>query len=473
LLLAVALACGATALFGIVIVWGASVYRSTTAPAAKYINLSFLADGEPILTTFNYSQSYRTAADLDGNPVELTDEKGFAAASLLPPGPPPPFRGETAWSYRIVGLIDDQKPPTFWYLIHDDQAAGHAYFEGYSAATKRRVGYIGTAGFRDEPIVPAEQFVVPFGHAWNASQISSSFGTYSLAHVPRIVNQLSSEHAFQPWLVFLNNGENVHEVNLAHRTVRLALAEPPTGIRSIDMGNVYAKTGERNWLAIRTDDAVHFLYRDAQPRVLPLAPELRGRELQIVERKEGYTVAATMNVDYQESLKHLRIYVVAADGTLGPPREAAVTDFAMPPFVYEAPLLLGSPALLVGSLLEFRPDELLALDLADSWQSAVTLAFRQYALYLIFALVAGAALAVACFRRQSRYQLSRAERIGWPIFVFLFGIPGWIGYRYCRRWAPLDVCPSCHELAPHDQDHCAVCGREFPLPEAKGTEVFA
>jgi hypothetical protein len=134
---------------------------------------------------------------------------------------------------------------------------------------------------------------------------------------------------------------------------------------------------------------------------------------------------------------------------------------------------LGSPALLSGCLLAFRPDELLDLEMADSWDSAAALAFRQYSLYLAITLAAGAALAVACYRRQARYQLSRAERIGWPLFVFLFGIAGWIGYRYCRRWPPLDVCPACHELAPRDQDVCVICGREFPLPEAKGTEIFA
>jgi hypothetical protein len=46
---------------------------------------------------------------------------------------------------------------------------------------------------------------------------------------------------------------------------------------------------------------------------------------------------------------------------------------------------------------------------------------------------------------------SRTQRVVWPLFVFLLGLPGWIGYRYT-------VAPS------------AV---EFLVPALRGTEVFA
>ena len=80
------------------------------------------------------------------------------------------------------------------------------------------------------------------------------------------------------------------------------------------------------------------------------------------------------------------------------------------------------------------------------------MAFRQFALYLLATLIAGGVLAVLCYRRQMLYQTSLIQRLFWPLVVFLFGVPGWIGYRYCRRWPPLDVCPACHELAPQDQE---------------------
>jgi hypothetical protein len=53
------------------------------------------------------------------------------------------------------------------------------------------------------------------------------------------------------------------------------------------------------------------------------------------------------------------------------------------------------------------------------------------------------------------------------------GIPGRIGYRYCRAWPPLEECPDCHELSPRDQEYCAVCDFDFPEPAERGTEIFA
>jgi hypothetical protein len=185
-------------------------------------------------------------------------------------------------------------------------------------------------------------------------------------------------------------------------------------------------------------------------------------------------VVAVKSEDHAQSRTYLDVYVMAADGSLGSPRETFQSTY-LPhdPFCYEAPLVTGSPAMLATSLAIFRTRQLEREGLADSLGEALRLALRQYALYLLATIPAGAALAVACYRRQTHYQRSRAERIGWPLFVFLLGIPGWIGYRYCRSWPPLDVCPACHELAPHDQELCVVCGREFPQPELKGTEIFA
>ena len=82
-------------------------------------------------------------------------------------------------------------------------------------------------------------------------------------------------------------------------------------------------------------------------------------------------------------------------------------------------------------------------------------------------------LAVLCYRRQARYGVSRTERIVWPLFVLVLGLPGWIGYRFGRSWPVLESCPECGTAVPRDREGCLRCTNDFPRPALKETEVFA
>jgi hypothetical protein len=93
------------------------------------------------------------------------------------------------------------------------------------------------------------------------------------------------------------------------------------------------------------------------------------------------------------------------------------------------------------------------------------------ALLVVYAVAAG--LALLCYRRLARYGAGRAERVVWPAFVFLLGLPGWVGFRFARPWPVREPCPACGAAAPRDRTACAACGAEFPPPSLKGTEVFA
>jgi hypothetical protein len=469
--LAVLLACGVIAVGGAAVLWARGTYRATVGNWHDYTYLRFQASGDPYLHKIAWKQQYITTTDLDGNPIVVSAQADAPYPADLRHAWPWAGREPMPWSSRIAGLQDGQRPPNFWYLIHDGLADGHAYLEGYSKQTKRRIGYIGTAGFRETPVPPAEQFPMRAGLLWSTDQVESAYGVGDLATEPTSFLEPAGPDGLQPWLVFLNNMTHVAEIDLNSHQVRDVLSHTATPVRSICLG----RTGRgHNWLAMRTDDTIYIHMPDGEQIVFPLAPELQGHDLQILRRPDGdFTVVSSARIDSADSMKHFLVYIAAADGKLGEPKDVATTYNLPATFSYEAPLVLGAPALLAGCLLTIRPHELLELEMADSWDEAVALAFRQYGLYLAITVAAGLALAVVCYRRQTHYQLSRAERIGWPLFVFLFGVPGWIGYRYCRRWPPLDVCPACHELAPHDQEICAVCGREFPLPESKGTEIFA
>ena len=89
---------------------------------------------------------------------------------------------------------------------------------------------------------------------------------------------------------------------------------------------------------------------------------------------------------------------------------------------------------------------------------------------LVFVGVLAAGLAWLTVRRQREYAQGRT--VAWAIFVFLFGLPGLVGYLVHRRWPFRAACPACHRLVPRDRSSCAACRAEFPTPQPKGIEVL-
>lgn len=63
--------------------------------------------------------------------------------------------------------------------------------------------------------------------------------------------------------------------------------------------------------------------------------------------------------------------------------------------------------------------------------------------------------AIACWRRQVRYQAEWTKT--WTVFVFLFGLPAWIAWRVHRRWPPLEL--------------ATVADADFVGPELNGLEI--
>jgi hypothetical protein len=121
----------------------------------------------------------------------------------------------------------------------------------------------------------------------------------------------------------------------------------------------------------------------------------------------------------------------------------------------------------------WRAPELLEEGLAATYPEAVSRSFREFWLPLVMAQLVAVGLAVLCYRRQVRYGASRAERIVWPLFVLVLGLPGWMGYRFGRSWPVLEACSSCGVSVPQDRESCVRCRADSPRPALKGTEVFA
>src|SRR5262249_6697177 len=132
--------------------------------------------------------------------------------------------------------------------------------------------------------------------------------------------------------------------------------------------------------------------------------------------------------DYQ-----YRIYWAEASGQLVRHEQAIVR--ANDPGLQLRTLLAAivpGPALASGFAATIRPFHIMELRPGSSYRDALTRSVSEYWSALLLAGLIGFVCAVLCYRRQLRCAASGAERFVWPIFVFLFGIPGWVGYLTCR-----------------------------------------
>ena len=85
---------------------------------------------------------------------------------------------------------------------------------------------------------------------------------------------------------------------------------------------------------------------------------------------------------------------------------------------------------------------------------------------LVGALLIGVISAIAAYRRQRRFALPGA--IGWAIFAFLLGMPGWIAYRFHRAWPVVEECPACDQPAPPTARPAPNAARPFRRRSSRG-----
>jgi hypothetical protein len=136
-------------------------------------------------------------------------------------------------------------------------------------------------------------------------------------------------------------------------------------------------------------------------------------------------------------------------------------------------VLLPAPLAADGFVAGYRPWRQLDDGLVANYRLGLARALADYWPSLLLAHLLAAALAIGAYRRQVRYGAAGRARLAWSLFVFFFGLPGWIGYIYLRSWPVLARCPDCAAVVPQDRTDCARCHVDFPLPALKGTEVFA
>ena len=399
--------------------------------------------------------------------MEVDDENSAIRGATGLSGPPRPkdrFH-KLQWPQRLVYLYGDWSAPEDWYFIHDGQLEGHGYFVGYDKLSKLTLGYLGRNGLQPDEPTPEEQFPV------SGRKV---FGQNTGA----ILNLYGSEA--RPNTRYLLTDDGVMQINTKKRTVKTlwaganaisaAMSEKP---RTIAVDETSDKPRSLTTILIRLPDRVLVLGLDgkeiesyALPAELPnvglswlLFP---GSEAVVEYHKNVEDTKDTELLWLDTTGKIARQIHVDLRGRSGHPGtlESAAVPVAMP-----------VPGLVLGFLISvpWAVDE-------RSWDSLSYFAALSKALHDVWPIfvispLIGIVMAILCFRRQRKYGLPWTGL--WTGLALVFGWPFYLGYLAHRVWPARLPCPHCGKLAPRDRPACFACGREFPEPAMKGTEVFA
>jgi hypothetical protein len=413
---------------------------------------------------------------LDLKPITATrKERWIGAANLLGPLRPGERFVRPAWRERLIVIPEKKTYREAWYFVHDGRLDGSGYFVGYELRSKLALGYVGKNGYSTDVPPREECFEVDgrwlrHGHGmlrWREAGNSTLPGGDSHRQPSSVLPES---------VLFLASGGRIWKIDLARRA-----AGPITedeGIVSFDVvrapGAGELEAGEAMPEAVRlvarTPTKVMLLNLGGKREMTwPVPAELREADtpwnlISWYVLDDGRAIA----LSYQRQgdgpyWLQTQLARIDREGTIT--RKESFENYAVheagPGWSYAA-FLLG-PWMVLFLASEYWDPSSSIIDLpyllAENWP----------ALAVVFA--GSAVLAWLAYRRQARFALPGAGV--WAAFVFLFGLPGWLAYRWHRRWPVLETCGECRRPAPRDRESCASCGQAFAPPPLVGTEVFA
>jgi hypothetical protein len=473
---------------GTVVVWlllammALGFVEKTTFSSRVDEQVRFRADGTPTIVTLHFDGPTLEWRTLDGRTLTVPDDEPPPPVVSLE-GPAGVIRfGEGNWSQRAVPFVDNGALRPNWYFIHDGEPAGSGYFIGYDRLVKRAIGYIGRGGFRSDPPPSDEQFVVDRRVLPDLTKFSNAVGA-----APDAPNWLPPRTAgYSADVVHLLSAGHLYDVDVMQRTVRDAW--PDGDLISLGVAHEYARASarstdiKRSWLVLRTRERI--VVHGVEPgdeRSFVLPTELRGAYLLLYFATDGTAIADLTRwsgsngsiVRFDTTGKVVDRHSVELKN-----QNTDVFHQGAVRYIFSA----LSPGILPGgTIVFFTAAEDIAIFNAmnqgaiDERESGLLPTLRRAFFdtwpQSLVQIVLSAVLAGLCWRRQRLY--TQRGTWAWMALVFLFGLPGWLGYLWHRRWPALAACPACGREAPRDRVDCAGCHAEFPLPSLTGAELFA
>jgi hypothetical protein len=473
-LLALVLMIAIQSIWGLLVLWSGTLVKSLWSSESERgpfdgESIQFLKDGTPIVlarTTVRGVDhvAYRT---LDGRSLDKVKMADFHLSGPLIPESALTSRGRSLrWRDRIrrfAFLRLSGGGHEGWYVVSDPD--GGTRFVGYDFRTQRALGYLGRSGFRETPPPAEDRFPLARGFL-AASQVIGGMSP----ELPAIATQSDGP------LLFLPLSDEVVAVDLGKRTVTSVAKEAAIDadrfdphVEVADLVHVGAiKWNQWEKAVLRTSTHLRIVGADRNEKFAVEIPErLRDEPLQATEYGKRGVMVVTRNDYHYPPLVHIAWLTVD-----GPPKIVDVpldnpSGDVPEPWPAIGLLLPQSTALVAGWLINsFQPTDREETTLQQPTTVELWSRFWPTLFVVVFLSVF---LAAAAWRGQRRYGLG--QQAVWAVFVLLFGVPGWLGYLWHRRWPPLEACPKCGAMAPRDRETCFRCGTPFPPPTRESFEI--
>jgi hypothetical protein len=456
--------------FAVQVVWAIGVGWSTTIGSAfstKPVQveefLSLLADGTPIIRRIVESDYDAASSKLTLDRKLVPESAKFADRLVWLAGVPKASQLDRRlpWAGRIRGFLAAVGPEKLeaWYSIAEPD--GLLWLVGFDLPSNRIVGYLGSAGFRTTPPPPNEQFRLsePFGRLWN------------LADVARLGVRFRDATSSSPVKShMLGLMDELVEIDFENRKVTTLWK----GTGTIDVGILMlAGRDDNRWgTVIRTANHLHCVpsspageftvdlpevLREPMFTVSPLTPKsIEEKTVTVISGLRSNRVGyfAKLTTDRPATVVEIPLEnTLIVDGPITWPFAAALTP---------QPVGLVASRLLVAKLRASSEE-------SSTWEGVLAEEWPRLWQALAVVTAVSACLASLAWRRQRRYGLSLG--VLWAGFVLLFGVPGWLAYRWHRAWPALEACPACGAMAPRDREACCRCGAAFPPPRRESFEI--
>lgn len=463
-LVACLLAFGAGTVLAVFVLWLVAIADQWSRDEA-ILAVVVRDDGTPLLTAAG--RGFQTYYTLEGKRLSASDSNrlGVIRGTWLPlpradSWQPFPLDRERERVWLAYGSYGGEE---LWYFVHDGRVAGSCYFVGFDRRTKYCLGYLSAHGFQEGE--PREQDRIPLD--LREKSITREYrqdGKVSLASENRLI-EVDFFHRTVRTLM------TADQRILSHAIHTTTLRDPPFELSPKILQRLVV-------YAVRLSDRVVVLEEPKltqRERTFLLPPEVRDssfffyfshdfrnapREQALLVRSRHVMDDTRCDMDWIDPAGK----IVRHEETVFP-RRSIFDKPTKRPWISTAaissPVLTVPLAPFLGANLDERLD----------YFAAYSAGFPYAWLPCTLAMIAAFVLACLCFRRQKHY--AQAWTAVWVAFVLLGGLPAWLAYRWHRRWPVLAACPACGQLAPRDRLHCAHCGAEFPVPQAKGIEVFA
>ena len=376
---------------------------------------------------------------------------------------------------------DGGRPVTFWYLVHNGELDGAAYFVGYNSKTNALDGYIGLKGFRTTKPPPEELLPID-GRIMGRSRYGVVYREHYYFQAPYYSSGYVVGGRTSGRMVYLLSENRLLEIDLRRRSVRvvfkseelLAVSELLRAVPPAELEDPTRPPALREYLAVRSLDRIFVIDPNrGEHDTYAIPDQWRDRQLTFYQLSDKRALVHQSHRSRQGISKNTLVWLDQQGNELD--RKEATLDtktFFDDPSVTAAvvALVVPAPAIVTSVDLVGMACELVATGEEPNYSSALARALSESWPALLMTNVLGVVLAWLCYRRERQY--GTARRWVWVVFVFLFGVPGMAGYLLQRRWPVREACPECGKPAPRDRESCFACGRQFPEPAPTGTEVL-